>query len=387
MEGVPKGIGQFSRIIGLDLAKKTFKGCILTEEKNFEDRKIITGEMDPEGRMHFITGMVKAGDLVAMEGGTSSFNFAREIMEYSEAAVVVLNPGKLHKAFESQIKTDRLDAVRIAHYVRDTKPSSWCAVEVPTEEESELRAVINSYNLAKKDRTMNINKLHATFNQNGIPFLKKSDLQDNDSRIGNIARDLSGMAMQDACLTEARITLIERQLSEYIGMMRQALMSHPEVSLVWLSFPGIRTIVAASLLAYIGDGSRFFSASQLRNYVGLVPMVQQSGDYSFQGNVSWRGCKPVRKSIIQGAWSIESLKANCPLRDEWKALEARHKRKSTIAVHIANKILSLGWVLLRKKELYNGFGDYSRLMRKLREEGLGAIDCSMFPELMASLNP
>ena len=221
MEGVPKGIGQFSRIIGLDLAKKTFKGCILAEEKNFEDRKIITGEMDPEGRMHFITGMVKAGDLVAMEGGTSSFNFAREIMEYSEAAVVVLNPGKLHKAFESQIKTDRLDAVRIAHYVRDTKPSSWCAVEVPTEEESELRAVINSYNLAKKDRTMNINKLHATFNQNGIPFLKKSDLQDNDSRIGNIARYLSGMAMQDACLTEARITLIERQLSEYIGMMRR----------------------------------------------------------------------------------------------------------------------------------------------------------------------
>ena len=116
-------------------------------------------------------------------------------------------------------------------------------------------------------------------------------------------------------------------------------------------------------------------------------MVQQSGDYSFQGNVSWRGCKPVRKSIIQGAWSIESLKANCLLRDEWKALEARHKRKSTIAVHIANKILSLGWVLLWKKELYNGFGDYSRLMRKLREEGLGAIDCSMFPELMASLNP
>ena len=50
MEGVPKDIGQFSRIIGLDLAKKTFKGCILTEEKNFEDRRIITGEMDTEGR-------------------------------------------------------------------------------------------------------------------------------------------------------------------------------------------------------------------------------------------------------------------------------------------------------------------------------------------------
>ena len=381
MEGVPKDIGRFSRIIGLDLAKKTFKGCILTKEKNFEDRKVITGEMDPDGRMHFITEMVKAGDLVAMEGGTSSFNFARELMEYSPATVAVLNPGKLHKAFEAQIKTDRLDAVRIAHYVRDTKKSSWCTVEVPSQEESELRAIINSYNLAKKDRTMNINKLHATFNQNGIPLLKKSDLQNNSDRIENIARYLKGMAIDDACMVEARITLIESQIEEYMKMMRRALMKHPEISLVWLSIPGIRTITAASLLAYIGDGSRFYSASQLRNYVGLVPMIQQAGDYNFQGNVSWRGCKPVRKNIVQGAWSIESLKASCPLRDEWVALEARHKRKSTIAVHIANKMLSIGWMLLRKKELYNGFGGYSRLKRKLREEKLSAIDTSMFPEL------
>ena len=381
MEGVPKDIGRFSRIIGLDLAKKTFKGCILTKEKNFEDRKVITGEMDPDGRMHFITEMVKAGDLVAMEGGTSSFNFARELMEYSPATVAVLNPGKLHKAFEAQIKTDRLDAVRIAHYVRDTKKSSWCTVEVPSQEESELRAIINSYNLAKKDRTMNINKLHATFNQNGIPLLKKSDLQNNSDRIENIARYLKGMAIDDACMVEARITLIESQIEEYMKMMRRALMKHPEISLVWLSIPGIRTITAASLLAYIGDGSRFYSASQLRNYVGLVPMVQQSGDYNFQGNVSWRGCKPVRKNIVQGAWSIESLKASCPLKDEWDALAARHKRKSTIAVHVANKMLSIGWGLLRKKELYNGFGDYSRLERKLREEKMSAIDASMFPEL------
>ena len=63
---------------------------------------------------------------------------------------------------------------------------------------------------------------------------------------------------------------------------------------------------------------------------------------------------------MQGAWSIESLKAPCPLKAEWAALEARHKRKSTIVVHIANKMLSIGWILLRKKELYNGLGDFKR---------------------------
>ena len=90
---------------------------------------------------------------------------------------------------------------------------------------------------------MNINKLHATFNQKGIPFLKKSDLQTNDSRIENIAKHLKGLAIKDACLVEARITLIERQIDDYLSLMREALMKHPEISLVWLSFPGIRTIV------------------------------------------------------------------------------------------------------------------------------------------------
>ena len=30
----------FDRIIGMDLSKRTFKACVLTRGKNFEDRKI-----------------------------------------------------------------------------------------------------------------------------------------------------------------------------------------------------------------------------------------------------------------------------------------------------------------------------------------------------------
>ena len=88
---------------------------------------------------------------------------------------------------------------------------------------------------------------------------------------------------------------------------------------------------------------------------------------------------PVR--TLETVDKYSKLKASCPLKDAWDALAARHKRKSTIAVHVANKMLSIGWVLLRKKELYSGFGDYSRLERKLREEKMSAIDTSMFPEL------
>ena len=89
------------RIHGLDLSKRTFKSCVLTADRNFEDRTVIPGSMDPEGRMKFASTLCKT-DLVVMEGGTSSYNFAREIIKHTDAEVVVLNPSKLHIMIQEQ---------------------------------------------------------------------------------------------------------------------------------------------------------------------------------------------------------------------------------------------------------------------------------------------
>ena len=48
---------------------------------------------------------------------------------------------------------------------------------------------------------------------------------------------------------------------------------------------------------------------------------------------------------------------------------------------MANKLLTIGWTLQKKHELYNGFGDYSNLKAKLRREKLEGIDTSKFPDL------
>ena len=68
----------FDRIIGMDLSKRTFKACVLTRGKNFEDRKIFSGSMTPEGRDHLLS-QIRKKDVVAIEGGTSANNFAREL--------------------------------------------------------------------------------------------------------------------------------------------------------------------------------------------------------------------------------------------------------------------------------------------------------------------
>ena len=219
----------FDRIIGMDLSKRTYKACVLTRERNFEDRKVLSGRMDASGRQNFISTLGPK-DIVAIEGGTSSNNFARELEEKA-GMVFLLNPGKLHIIFQSQRKTDKVDAVKIARYVRDTHEDSICSMNIPTKGESEIRQIVNSYNFAKKQRTQLINKLHSIFNMNGYPEVKKSDLEKNESRLSVITGKLEGLVCQDATMVEELVTSVELRIEKYIDIMRQYILDNPEVAL------------------------------------------------------------------------------------------------------------------------------------------------------------
>ena len=369
----------FDRIIGMDLSKRTFKACVLTRDKNFEDRKIFSGSMTPEGRGHLLSQIGKK-DVVAIEGGTSSNNFAREL-ETVAGKVFLLNPGKLHIIFQSQKKTDSADCVKIAKYIRDTHEESICDMNIPTEAESDLREVVNSYNFAKKQRTQLINKLHSIFNMNGHPEVKATQLKDNESRIETIMELLHGMASSDACLIEGMITNVEFAIEKYIELMRSFVISDPKTSLPWLSLPGVGLITCASLMAYVGDCTRFYSAKQLRNYIGLVPRIDQSGDHNWQGGTLSFGCMVIRRNIMQCAWSMDHRRGDCSLKGEWNGIVLRGGRKSKAAIHVANKLLTIGWTLQKKKELYNGFGNFDNLKAKLKREKLEGIDTSKFQQL------
>ena len=369
----------FDRIIGMDLSKRTFKACVLTRDKNFEDRKIFSGSMTPEGRGHLLSQIGKK-DVVAIEGGTSSNNFAREL-ETVAGKVFLLNPGKLHIIFQSQKKTDSADCVKIAKYIRDTHEESICDMNIPTKAESDLREVVNSYNFAKKQRTQLINKLHSIFNMNGHPEVKATQLKDNESRIETIMELLHGMASSDACLIEGMITSVEFAIEKYIELMRSFVISDPKTSLPWLSLPGVGTITCASLIPYVGYSSRFYSAKQLRNYIGLVPRIDQSGDHNWQGGTLSFGCMVIRRNIMQCAWSMDHRKGDCVLKNEWDGIILRGGRKSKAAIYVANKLLTIGWTLQKKKELYNGFGNFDNLKAKLKREKLEGIDTSKFQQL------
>lgn len=278
-----------TRIIGLDLSKKTLVGCILSKETGFNKRSFFKEKMNEVGRAHLVSRF-KKDDAIFMEGGTSSFNLARYFLENTEGEVYVLNPMKLHIIFESICKTDKQDAAKIAKYARDANPENWVLIPIPTKEESANRALIKLHIAYSQLNTKLINKLHAIFTGMGYPDLKKSDLKNPEKRQYWVDKLLKEeLAFFSANLLVHNIEIVESQKEQIHNKIIQILLNHPKEALSWLSIPGIGDITAATLVAFIGNGERFSKANQLRNYIGLIPRKDQSGSVDKQLSVSHFG--------------------------------------------------------------------------------------------------
>jgi transposase len=120
-----------------------------------------------------------------------------------------------------------------------------------------------------------------------------------------------------------------------------------------MSIPGIGIDIAAALLAYLGDGSRFSTAAQVANYAGLAPRVDCSGDTDRYGGIArYQFCHPIRGIVLEGVWAlVRSGKG--PLFEKFQELSGRmNKRKSAVAV--ARKMVCLAWLLMKRREYYRG---------------------------------
>lgn len=365
-----------SRIIGMDLSKKTLVGCILSNEDGFQKKRFFNGEMNPGGRTVLASKMTE-GDAVFMEGGSSSFTLARYLKNNTEADVFVLNPMQLHIIFESMCKTDKQDAAKLAKYGRDAHPENWCLIPIPTEQESAERSIMNLHISYSQFRTKIVNKLHAVFNGQGYPDLKKSDLKNPETRrlyasklLDNESATYSAEILMDFLdFTELQIESIHKRITEIC-------LAHPKEARSWLSIPGIGDISAATLIAYVGTGERFGTAAQLRNYVALIPRRDQSGNIDKQLGVSKFGCMPIRRHIVQGAWGIKAFRRECSLTRYWKELQERGKIGQKASVAIANKMLTIGFALLKNGSIYEMPDQEEYFRTKLISYKLEAlIDC------------
>jgi transposase len=88
------------------------------------------------------------------------------------------------------------------------------------------------------------------------------------------------------------------------------------------------------MAAYIGDGSRFASAVQVSNYLGLVPRVDISGTLMRYGGITKQGNDYLRALLVQAAWALIRSKKGGALKERYEYMTKKKglgKKKAIVA--------------------------------------------------------
>ena len=117
------------------------------------------------------------------------------------------------------------------------------------------------------------------------------------------------------------------------------------------TIPGIGIIGAATILAEIGDISRFKNSSALVAFAGIDPTVRQSGEFnSTHNHMSKRGSPYLRHAIFLAATTCSFH--NSPLNAYYKKKRDQGKHHLTATRAVARKLTTVIYAVLQYSKHY-----------------------------------
>jgi transposase len=97
--------------------------------------------------------------------------------------------------------------------------------------------------------------------------------------------------------SEARVAGLEKEMEKALEHWILA----PVVKAL-MALRGIKLITAMTIMAELGDITRFDSPRQLMSFLGLVPSEDSSGPHRRQGGITKTGNGHVRRVLIESGW-------------------------------------------------------------------------------------
>ncbi len=268
------------------------------------------------------------------------------------------------------MKTDRRAARQLARLLRsgDLTP-----VSIPSVEEEAIRDVVRAREDALKDLKAAKVRLKA--------FLLRPDIR-SEGRATWGAAHLRWLAAV-VCPTPAQQSVFQdyvRAVAEHTERLQRLEAALPTLVQSWRWAPvveaiqalrGVHFSAAVTLIAALGDRTRFETPRQLLSYLGLIPSEDTTGEHRRQGGSTKTGNAHARRALIAGAWAYRypaqvsrhlqlrlekvptaiqaiSWKAQVRLCKRYRRLLARGKQVNQVVVAIAREMAAFVWASARE---------------------------------------
>ena len=327
--------GEYGAYVGLDVHKETIAAAVAAAGR--EPPRFV-GEI--ANRPAAIAKLAKrmaadhGGEMIlfSYEAGPCGYGLYRQLKDMGFDCEVVA-PSRIPKAAAERIKTDRRDADKLARLARS---GDLTAVWVPDEEQEAMRDLVRARADFKRAELRARQQLCAFLlrldrHWSGGRWTRAHWAWLDGQRFDRDPQEWAYREYLDAVRAAGdRVTTATGQMDQALPGWSLAPVVHSLVAL-----RGVDRVTAMTLLAELGDVSRFDSPRQLMGYLGLVPSEHSSGARRRQGGITLTGNGAARRALVESAWSYRFparrtrhlLRKEAAASDEAKAIAWRAQRR------------------------------------------------------------
>lgn len=330
----------------------------------------------PNDLQHVLKALARLGAKSRLrccyEAGPTGYALYRALKEHGIDCIVVA-PSLVPIQAGNRVKTDRRDAVKLAHFLRsgDLTP-----VYVPDEASEALRDLERARDDAKCAERVARHQLSKFLLRHGRRFGAGGEWTQKHLawvRVQRFAHEAQQRvlcdylkAVEDAT---ARVNALTKDIAELVETTTLA----PLVKALQ-ALRGVRLVTAVTIAAELGDLKRFGTPRQLMAFLGLVPSEHSSGESKRRGRITRTGNTHVRRVLVEAAWSYQfrpNMSQEIRKRNEgvapgvqriaWQAQQRLHKRLMSLRrkgkntqkaiIAVARELAGFVWAIGQEEEL------------------------------------
>ena len=354
--------------VGLDVHKESIAVAYVAKEHEAEViylGTIGTRQVDIDQLVRKL--QAKAKPLVFVyEAGPCGYWLYRYLAKKGQGCWVVA-PSLIPKKAGDRVKTDRRDAVQLARLMRS---GDLTAVYVPAVEDEAIRDLSRARADAIGDLKAAKCRLKAVWLRHDIRYTGRATWGPAHLR----------WLAEVVCATPAQQIVFQayvRAVQEHTDRLQRLEQELRDQVKAWRLQPVVKALeglrggqctVAVTLVAALGDLTRFENPRQVMTYLGLLPSEYSSGERRRQGAITKTGNTHARRALVEGAWAyrypakvsrhlqlrletlpkpIQDLSWKAPVRlcTRYRRLMARGKHANQVVVAMARELAGFLWAI------------------------------------------
>jgi transposase len=313
---------------GLDISDREMKVCVLGPSGKVHEESTVP--VDRDVLKLYFKRLLKLEPVVALETGTHANWVYDLLVELGFSKVIVADARQLKMIYESNKKTDELDARLLARYAQAC-PDLLHPVQPRGEQARQDRRLLSARNVCVETRTKLVAYVRGIVKSTGAR-LPSCD-PDNFAALVKMLPDSLKPILTPVM---SIIGPLSEKIHAFDELIEKRCKANPATKCL-KQVNGVGPITALAFAATVEDPMRFTRNRNIASFIGVRPRIDESGTLKKQLGITKAGDGYLRQLLVISAHTI--LRQRSPVTDlkRWgqsiaKAGGKRGKRRAAVAV-------------------------------------------------------